>query len=45
LSAVKGGFFLKKKPLECVLSVYTNSETAIVSGLTAEFNDKPFGTL
>ena len=31
LSAVKGGFFLRKKPLECVLSVYTNSETAIGS--------------
>jgi hypothetical protein len=27
---VKGGFFLRKKPLECVLSVYTNSENALV---------------
>jgi hypothetical protein len=26
---VKGGFFLRKKPLECVLSVYTNPENAI----------------
>jgi hypothetical protein len=26
---VKGGFFLMKKPLEYVLSVYTNSENAI----------------
>jgi len=26
---VKGGFFLRKKPLECVVSVYTNSENAI----------------
>jgi hypothetical protein len=26
---VKGGFFLRKKPLECVLSVYTDSENAI----------------
>jgi hypothetical protein len=26
---VEGGFLLIKKPLECVLSVYTNSETAI----------------
>jgi hypothetical protein len=25
-STVKGGFFLRKKPLECVFSVYTNSE-------------------
>ena len=25
--SVKGGSFLKKKPLECVLSVYSNSET------------------
>jgi hypothetical protein len=25
----KGGFFLRKKPLERVLSVYTNSENAI----------------
>jgi hypothetical protein len=25
---VKGGFFLKKKPLECAPSVYTNSENA-----------------
>ncbi|MGB6743129.1 MAG: hypothetical protein WBE38_05670, partial [Terracidiphilus sp.] len=29
LRAVKGGFFLMKKPLVCVLSVYTNSENAI----------------
>jgi hypothetical protein len=29
LGAVKGGFFLRKKPLECVLPVYTNSENAI----------------
>jgi hypothetical protein len=28
---VKGGFFLMKKPLECVLSVYTNSENAITA--------------
>jgi len=27
---VKGGFFLMKKPLECVLSVYSNSETAVI---------------
>jgi hypothetical protein len=26
---VKGGFFLRKKPLSIVLSVYTNSENAI----------------
>jgi hypothetical protein len=31
---VQGGFFLRKKPLELVLSVYSNSETAItLSGL------------
>jgi hypothetical protein len=29
LRAVQGGFFLRKKPLECVLSAYTNSENAI----------------
>ena len=29
LRVAKGGFFLMKKPLERVLSVYTNSETAI----------------
>jgi hypothetical protein len=34
---VKGGFFLRKKPLECVLSVYTNSETAI-AGLCGKLN-------
>jgi hypothetical protein len=34
LSLVKGGFFLVKKPLECLLSVYTNSETAIVACIT-----------
>jgi hypothetical protein len=27
--AVNGGFFLRKKPLEHVLSVYSNSENAI----------------
>jgi hypothetical protein len=32
---VKGGFFLMKKPLECVLSVYSNSETAEDAGLEA----------
>jgi hypothetical protein len=26
---IKGGLFLRKTPLECVLPVYTNSETAI----------------
>jgi uncharacterized protein (DUF2164 family) len=26
----KGDFFLMKKPLECVLSVYSYSETAVV---------------
>jgi hypothetical protein len=31
LNAAKGGFFLMKKPLECVLSVYTNSEAAIAT--------------
>src|ERR1019366_11700 len=35
LSAVKGGFFLRKKPLECVLSVFTNSETALVDARRA----------
>ena len=29
LSASKGDFFLRKKPLECVLSDYSNSESAI----------------
>jgi drug/metabolite transporter (DMT)-like permease len=29
LKVVKGGFFLRKKPLECVLSVYRNSENAL----------------
>jgi hypothetical protein len=29
LRAVKGGFFVRKKPLECVVSVYSNSENAI----------------
>jgi Fe-S-cluster containining protein len=29
---VKGGFFLRKNPLECVLSVCTNSENAIPAG-------------
>jgi hypothetical protein len=29
LRAVKGGFFLMKKPLWLVLSVYSNSENAI----------------
>jgi hypothetical protein len=29
LRAIKGGFFLMKKPLECVHSVYSNSENAI----------------
>ena len=28
LSVWKGGFFLKKKPLECMSSVYSNSENA-----------------
>jgi hypothetical protein len=37
-STVKGGFFLRKKPLECVLSVYTNSENALVVRL-AESED------
>jgi hypothetical protein len=27
---VKGGFFLRKKPLECVLSVYINSEEVML---------------
>jgi hypothetical protein len=34
---VRGGFFLRKKPLEYVLSVYTNSENA-VEGYPAEMN-------
>jgi hypothetical protein len=29
LNALKGGFFLRKKPLECVPSVYSNSENAV----------------
>jgi hypothetical protein len=29
LKGVQGGFFFGKKPLEYVLSVYTNSEIAI----------------
>jgi len=29
LSALKSGFFLRKKPLECALSVYSNSENAM----------------
>jgi hypothetical protein len=28
LSALKGGFFLRKEPLECEVSVYGNSEIA-----------------
>jgi hypothetical protein len=28
---MEGGFFLRKKPLECLLSVYSNSENAIVA--------------
>ena len=39
LSVVKGGFFLMKKPLECVLSVYTNSETAIAALTLAYVDD------
>ena len=31
LSVLKGGFFLMKKPIKCVPSVYTNSETAITA--------------
>jgi hypothetical protein len=31
LSELKGGFFLMKKPLKCVPSVYSNSETAIAA--------------
>src|ERR1035438_997421 len=31
LSAVKGGFFLRKNPLECAVPDYTNSESAIVA--------------
>jgi hypothetical protein len=31
LSAVKGGFFLRKKPLSILPSVYSNSENAIRS--------------
>jgi hypothetical protein len=27
---VKGGFFLRNEPLECVLSVYTHSKNAIL---------------
>jgi hypothetical protein len=29
LSVVKGGFLLLKEPLECVVLVYTNSETSL----------------
>jgi hypothetical protein len=29
IRSLKGGFFLRKKPLERVLSVYNNSENAI----------------
>jgi len=29
LKAAKGGFFSRKRPLECLLSVYSNSENAI----------------
>jgi hypothetical protein len=29
LKAAKGGFSLREKPLECLLSVYSNSENAI----------------
>jgi hypothetical protein len=29
LSALIGGFFLRKKPLECEVSVYSNSEIAV----------------
>ena len=29
LKFIKGGFFLRKNPLECVVSVYSNSENAI----------------
>jgi hypothetical protein len=29
LRALKGGFFLRKKPLSIVPSVYTNSENAV----------------
>ncbi len=32
-----GGFFLMKKPLECVLLVYTNSETAIAKWIGENF--------
>jgi hypothetical protein len=27
----EGGFFLRKKPLECLVSVYSNSENAITA--------------
>ncbi len=33
---VKGGFFLIKKPLKCVVSVYTNSETAVSTWIRDE---------
>jgi hypothetical protein len=36
LSALKGGFFLRKKPLSIVPSVYTNSENAITPLTHAE---------
>jgi hypothetical protein len=35
LSAVKGGFFLRKKPLERVVPDYTNSESAVETSLSA----------
>ncbi len=34
--AVKGGFFLMKKPHHCVLSVYSNSENAVADELLRE---------
>jgi len=36
LSVAKGGFFLMKEPLECVLSVYSISETAIAEKRTVK---------
>jgi hypothetical protein len=33
---VKGGFFLRKKPLEYVVSVYTISENAVAVSLQTE---------
>ena len=32
LSLVNGDFLMMKKPLECALSVYANSETTIAAG-------------